>query len=154
MNSIILNFVTNPDCAIVLLLAGILLLYGEFNRPGTVLLGCVGALAILYGWYGLSHLPIRLAAVMEAVAGLLSLAASLRFPRRLLDGIGFVALAFGIRELVVTPPISRLVAVAVALIFSSVSLWLGRVALQARRNKALRPIRHPHPSNPSVASAE
>ena len=47
-NAALLLFVANPDHAVLLLLCGILFIYAEFNKPGTVILGCFGALLTMF----------------------------------------------------------------------------------------------------------
>ena len=134
----LLIFVANPDHAVLLLLCGILFVYAEFNKPGTVLLGCVGALLMMYALYGLGNLPLRPPAVVIALAGVALIGLGCRYTYRGLVAIaGTLVLIFGLANLVVAPPIHPLVAVVAASIFALVTTWLVRIALLARQNKSL-----------------
>jgi membrane-bound serine protease (ClpP class) len=131
-------FVVNPDHAVLLLLAGILFIYAEFNKPGTVLLGCFGALMLMLGLDGLGSLPLNPGAVALSLAGVALIGLGCRYTsRRLLTIAGTVCLSFGLVYLVAAPGIHPLVAVAAAVIFSFVTTWLVRIALLARQNKSL-----------------
>jgi membrane-bound serine protease (ClpP class) len=138
-NPALVLFVANPDHAILLLLCGILFIYAEFNKPGTVVLGCFGALLTMFALYGLSLLPIRPAAVAVALAGVVLVGVGCRFRTlgRIADVAGTLLIALGLANLVVSPPVHFLVAIVAAAIFSFVTGWLVRIALAARQNKSL-----------------
>jgi len=138
-NAALLVFVDNPDHAILLLLCGILFIYAEFNKPGTVVLGCFGALLMMFALYGLSLLPIRPAAVAVALAGVILVGLGCRFRTVgwIADVAGTLCIALGLVNLVVSPPVHFVVAIVTAAIFSFVTSWLVRIALLARQNKSL-----------------
>jgi len=138
------HLLANPDLALILLLAGILLLYAEFNRPGTILFAALGALFTMFALYGLALHPINHSALAGAILGLALILLELRLPtRNLLALLGAATLAWSLTALEI-PPIHLTTAVFVSLTFSAVTLWLGRIALQARRNKRLpNPTLHP-----------
>lgn len=135
----LLVFVANPDHAVLLLLCGILFIYAEFNKPGTVLFGCFGALLTMYGLYGLSQFPVRPAAVAIALVGVALIGLGCRYQAfaRLSDVAGTLCIALGLVNLVVSPPVHFAVAIVAAAIFSFVTGWLVRIALLARQNKSL-----------------
>jgi membrane-bound ClpP family serine protease len=150
MNAALLAFVTNPNHAILLLLAGILLIYAEFNRPGTIVLGCIGALSILFGVDGFFHLEVRPSALWEIALGLAILALGIWFPvRGVTPSAACAILAFGLTHVAV-PPISPIVALGSSVVFCSVTYWLARVALRARLNKTIYSRFEPYPSIPPV----
>jgi len=138
-NPALLLFVANPDHAVLLLLCGILFIYAEFNKPGTVVLGCFGALLTMFALYGLSLLPMRPAAVAIALVGVVLIGLGCRFQTvgRIADIAGTLCIALGLANLVVTPPVHFVVAIVAAAIFSFVTGWLVRIALLARQNKSL-----------------
>jgi membrane-bound ClpP family serine protease len=143
------HLLANPDFAILLLLAGILLLYAEFNRPGTVLLAAVGTLFTMFAFYGLAQHPINYLALAVACVGLGLIPLGLRFsPPNLLAFLGTAILICALPRLTSeNPSIHLTTAVFVSLIFSAVTLWLGRIALQARRNKRIpNPTPHSAPA--------
>ena len=137
-NAALLLFVANPDHAVLLLLCGILFIYAEFNKPGTVVLGCFGALLTMFALYGLSQLQIRPASVGVALVGVALVGLGCRYQTlgRIADVAGTLCITFGLIYLA-TPPVHFVVAVVCAAIFSFVTGWLVRIALLARQNKSL-----------------
>lgn len=128
------------DMALLLLLAGILLIYAEFNRPGTILLGAAGALLFLLG--ALALLPLS---VSWAAAGLIGLSLavllwSVRFPMRSWHATyalaSTLAIIAGLRYLV-NSSVHWVIAILAGGIFGSVTYTLGRIAILAARNKRL-----------------
>ena len=137
-NAALLTFAANPDHAILLLLCGILFIYAEFNKPGTVILGCFGALLTMFAFYGLAHLPLSRPALLQTLAGVALVAVGCRFPLRgLIAAIATVFLIFGLSNLVLAPRLHLVVAIVAATIFSCITTWLVRIALAARQNKSL-----------------
>ena len=138
----LLTRLTNPDLAILLLLGGILLLYAEFNLPGTIIPGALGALLVMLALFGLNLLPIRHTAVALLCAGLILMLLELKIPSHgVLALSGIAALVVGLATLV-DAPIDALrvhlgTAIAVGVGFGIISLTLAYVALLARRNKVL-----------------
>ena len=138
----LIGWLRKPNVAVTVTGAGILLLFVECNLPGAVVPGALGLLFLLSGIYGLTLLPLRLAALMVlAGAALALLASTLR--GGVLSGIcgafGTVGLIYGLGTLVrgsvagVDPRVAISVGAAVGLS----GLLLGRVARKARRNKAV-----------------
>ncbi len=139
----------NPNLALLLLLAGIFLIYAECNRPGIVLLGSSGTFAVLLGIYSLAQHHINPTALPVLVVGisltLLELRAS---TRNVLAVIGTAAIVLALATLT-QPPIHPVVAFATGTLFTLVTLPLARIALRARRNKRTFP--QPAPNlQPSV----
>src|SRR4051812_37038413 len=64
----LLSWLVNPNIALLLLVGGALLIYLEFNTPGTIVPGALGTLMLLLGVFALDLLPIRFTAVMLLVA--------------------------------------------------------------------------------------
>ena len=138
----LLGRLTNPDLAVLLLLAGILLVYAEFNLPGTIVPGALGALLVMLALFGLNLLPVRHAAVALLCAGLILLLAELKIPSHGIVALtGTAALVVGLATLVDAPigemRVHVATAIAVGVGLGAVSLWLAWIALLARRNKFL-----------------
>lgn len=137
-----LSLLTRPDVAVVLLALGVLLVYAEFNVPGTVVLGSVGALLVMFSIFGFLQLPLRGTAVLQAVAGLGLTLLELRWRTRwLLPVAGNLLLIVGLLRLV-NGPIAELrvhptTAIVCGILLGTVTLWLASIALRARRNKAV-----------------
>ncbi len=64
----LLSWLVNPNIALLLLVCGALLIYLEFNTPGTIVPGALGTLMVLLAIFGLNLLPIRFTAVVLLLA--------------------------------------------------------------------------------------
>jgi membrane-bound serine protease (ClpP class) len=138
----LLTRLTDPDFAILLLFAGVLLIYLEFNAPGTIIPGSLGALFVLLGLFGLDYLPLRHASVALMVAGLILMLLELKVPSHgILAIAGTLAIVCGLLTLVDTstgaPRVHPAVAAATGAAFGLISTLLAWLALRARRNKTL-----------------
>lgn len=60
----ILNVVSNPNVAYLLLMLGILGIFFEISQPGVILPGAIGAMALLLAFFGLQTLPVNFAGVL------------------------------------------------------------------------------------------
>ena len=129
--------ILTPDVAVLTLLAGILLVYFEANRPGRVLPGCLGTLLILVSGHSLAQHPVHPAGLALVAGGLGLTLAPIFHPRyRLLAVAGGLLIAFGLFESLPSPArLTPFVAGLFAAVFCSSTVWLGQVALRARRNK-------------------
>ena len=140
MNPVLAHLLASPDAALLAVVAGILLLYAEFNLPGTVLLGCFGALSLMLGLFALSRMPLRPAALGLALAGLTLILLALASTHFLLPTtLGLATLATSFLHLVERSRYGTAIDLPTALVaaslFSATTVWLGRIALRARRNK-------------------
>jgi membrane-bound serine protease (ClpP class) len=138
----LLGWLVNPNIALLLLVAGALLIYLEFNTPGTIVPGALGTLMVLLGIFGLDLLPIRYTAVLLLVAGVVLMFLEAKFGGHgALSIAGIVCLMFGALTLVAAPvpemAISPWVAVGLSLAFGAITAFLVRLAVRARRRKAL-----------------
>jgi len=137
----LLGWLVNPNIALLFLVGGALLIYLEFNTPGTIVPGALGTLMLLLGVFALDLLPIRFTAVMLLLAafGLMLLEAKFG-GHGVLAIAGIVCLTFGTLTLIASPipelRINPWVAVGVSLGFGSITVFLVRLALKARRLKA------------------
>ncbi len=138
----LLGWLVNPNIALLLLVGGALLIYLEFNTPGTIVPGALGTLMVLLGIFGLDLLPIRYTAVLLLVGALVLMALEAKFGGHgALAIAGIVCLMFGTLTLVAAPvpemAISPWVAIAVSAGFGGITVFLVRLAVRARRRKAL-----------------
>jgi membrane-bound serine protease (ClpP class) len=142
MRERLLGQLTNPDVAVFLLVIGGLLIYLEFNVPGTVVPGALGTLLFLLGVFGLNLLPVRHTAVLLLIAAFCLMALEFKFASHgVLAAAGVGALIFGLATLV-DGPIDELTvhtgtAVGAGLGFGAISFGLAWIAMQARKNKIL-----------------
>jgi membrane-bound serine protease (ClpP class) len=86
----LLSVITDPNVAIILMLAGVYGLVFEFSSPGMVAPGVIGALALLLGLYALDLLPISYAGLTLMLLGIVFLVLEAFNPTVVL-GLGGVA---------------------------------------------------------------
>ena len=137
----LLGWLVNPNIALLLLVGGALLIYLEFNTPGTIVPGALGTLMVLLAIFALNLLPIRYTAVLLLVAALvlLVLEAKVWRPRGAGDCRHRVP---DLRARSRWWPrrcrrwrISPWVAIAVSAAFGGITVFLVRLAVRARRQK-------------------
>jgi membrane-bound serine protease (ClpP class) len=137
----LLTRLADPDFAVLLFIIGALLVYLEFNVPGTIVPGALGTLCILLALFAFNLLPIRHTAVFLLIAALALILLEVKFSSHgLLALAGTLALIFGLLTLVDGPPELRVhasTALAAGLTFGSITFVLAWLGLKARRNKAL-----------------
>ena len=137
----LLGWLVNPNIALLMLVGGALLIYLEFNTPGTIVPGALGTLMVLLAIFGLNLLPIRYTAVLLLVAalGLLVLEAKVG-GHGALAVAGIVCLTFGMLTLVAAPvpemSVNPAIALAVSAAFGLITVFLVRLAIRARRMKS------------------
>ncbi len=136
----LLSWLVNPNIAMLLLVGGALLIYLEFNTPGTIVPGTLGTLMVLLAIFGLNLLPIRYTAVLLLFAAIVLITLEAKFGGHgALAIAGIVCLTFGTLTLVAAPVpelrISPLVAIAVGAGFGGITVFLVRLAVRARRIK-------------------
>ena len=141
MRDELLGWLVNPNIALLFLVGGALLIYLEFNTPGTIVPGALGTLMVLLAVFALNLLPIRYTAVMLLVAALALLLLEAKFGGHgALAIAGIVCLAFGTLTLVAAPvpemAVSPWVALSVSAAFGSITVFLVRLAVRARRMKS------------------
>jgi membrane-bound serine protease (ClpP class) len=138
----LLGWLVDPNIAMLFLVGGALLIYLEFNSPGTIVPGALGTLMVLLAIFALNLLPIRYTAVLLLVAALVLLLLEAKFGAHgVLASAGIVCLTFGMLTLVAAPvPEMRVtpwVALAVSAAFGGITVFLVRLAVRARERKSL-----------------
>jgi membrane-bound serine protease (ClpP class) len=138
----LLSKLTNPDIAVLLLVLGGLLIYLEFNVPGTVVPGALGTFLVLLSLFGLNLLPIRHTAIALLLAAVVLILLEAKFGGHgMLALAGVVSLVFGLATLVDGPipelRVHTATAIGAGLGFGAISFGLAWIALRARRGKIL-----------------
>jgi membrane-bound serine protease (ClpP class) len=136
----ILDRLTNPNLAVLVLVVGGLLIYVEFNTPGTIIPGTLGTIMVLLALFALNLLPVRYTSVMLLIAAFALLILEAHFATHgVLATAGIVALVFGALTLVDAPiPEMRVhlaTALSTGLAFGLITVFLLRLAMRARRSK-------------------
>ncbi len=138
----VLGVLTDPNLAVLLLVAGALLIYLEFNAPGTIIPGALGSLLVLTALFALNLLPLRYTAVMLLIAALALFVLEIKVPSHgVLAAVSIVCLVGGLLTLVAGPIPEMQVrfgtALGVGTGFGLITAYLVRIAVRARRNKVL-----------------
>jgi len=138
----LLTRLTSPDLDVLLLLCGGLLIYLEFNVPGTIVPGALGTLMVLLAIFGLNLLPIQHTAILLLFSALALMVLEAKFASHgVLGTVGVVCLVFGLATLVDGPtPELRVhfgVAAGAGIGFGLITFGLAWIALKARRAKRL-----------------
>jgi membrane-bound ClpP family serine protease len=124
----------SPGGAVVILTAGVGLIYYELNRPGTIVAGAVGLLGVLFSvavLVGRGVSPLGMALIL---AGVLLLAVDLVRPMPVVTAIcATAALVFGLWKL----PVQGSVAAVCGVLLGFGTASLTRIARRARTNKRL-----------------
>lgn len=136
----LLGWLVNPNIALLLLVGGALLIYLEFNTPGTIVPGALGTLMVLLGIFGLNLLPIRYTAVLLLIAAVVLMVLEAKFGGHgALAIAGVACLLFGTLTLVAAPVpelgINPWVSIGVSAAFGGITVFLVRLAVRARRRK-------------------
>ncbi len=142
MRERLLTRLTSPDLDVLLLVCGGLLIYLEFNVPGTIVPGALGTLLMLLAIFGLNLLPVQHTAVLLLFAAVALMVLEVKFTSHgVLALAGVLCLVFGLATLVDGPtPEMRVhfsVAAAAGIGFGGISFFLAWIALKARRAKRL-----------------
>jgi membrane-bound serine protease (ClpP class) len=137
----LLGWLVNPNIALLFGVCGALLIYLEFNTPGTIVPGALGTLMLLLAIFALDLLPIRFTSVLLLIAALVLILLEAKFGGHgALAIAGIVCLTFGTLTLVAAPipemAISPWVAFAVSAAFGAITVFLVRLAVRARRTKS------------------
>jgi membrane-bound serine protease (ClpP class) len=138
----IMDRLMDPNLAVLILLAGALLIYMEFNTPGTIIPGALGTLLVLVALFSLNLLPVRYTSLALIVGAITLMVLEAKFPSHgILAATGTVALVLGTLTLVAGPiPEMRVqlaTAIATGLAFGLITTFLVRIAWRARQNKVM-----------------
>ena len=136
----ILDRLTDPNLAVLLLVVGALLVYLEFNVPGTIIPGTLGTIMVLLALFSLNLLPVRYTSVALLMAACVLLILEVKFATHgVLASAGIIALVVGALTLVDAPiPELRVhpaTAISTGLAFGLITVFLLRLAVKAKRSK-------------------
>jgi membrane-bound serine protease (ClpP class) len=137
----LLSVISQPNLALLLGIAGILLLYFEFTHPGFVAPGVIGGICVLLSVLGLSFLPINYVGVLLILLAMGFFVAEIKVGGFGILGIGgLVSMVIGMLILIDSPDpavqIGLGTALALALPFAAIFMILLFVLLKSLRQKA------------------
>jgi len=138
----ILDRLMDPNLAVLILVVGGLLIYLEFNTPGTIIPGALGTLLVVLALFALNLLPVRYTSLMLLVAAFALMILEAKFASHgILATVGVICLVFGTLTLVAGPipelRVSIATAVGTGIAFGGITTFLVRIAIRARRNKVV-----------------
>jgi len=133
--------IADPNIGFILLVLGALGIYVEFSSPGLIFAGVGGAILFLLGLSSLTILPINWVGVALLLLSVTLFVLEAKFTSHGVLGIGgTIAMVLGAMLLINGPPEVRIhltTAVAVAVPFAAITMFLVSIVVQARRNKVL-----------------
>jgi membrane-bound serine protease (ClpP class) len=133
--------IADPNIGFILLVLGALGIYVEFSSPGLIFAGVGGAILFLLGLSSLTILPINWVGVALLVLSVALFILEAKFTSHGVLGIGAtISMVLGALLLINGPPEIRIhltTAVAVAVPFAAITMFLVSIVVQARRNKVL-----------------
>jgi len=136
----LLGAIAHPQIAYLLLTLGMLGLVVEMWNPGMVLPGVAGGICLLLAFFAFQVLPINVTGLLLIVFGIALLGAELMVPSFGVLGVGgMLALLTG--SLMITRDVPGIrvgygVIVPVVIAISVIFLGLGRLAMQAQRQRS------------------
>jgi membrane-bound serine protease (ClpP class) len=137
----VVGAIADPNIGFILMVLGVLGIYVEFTSPGLIFPGIAGAILALLGLSSLSILPINWAGVGLLVLSLALFVLEAKFASHGMLGIGgTISMVLGALLLVNGPPDMRIhlsTALAVALPFAAITMFLVSMVIKARQNKVL-----------------
>jgi len=137
----LIGAIADPNIGFILLVLGALGVYVEFSSPGLIFPGVAGAILVLLALSALTILPINWVGVALLVLAVTLFVLEAKFASHGILGIGAtVSMVLGAMLLINGPPEVRIhftTAVAVAVPFAAITMFLVSIVIQARRNKVL-----------------
>ncbi len=105
----VLNVITDPNVAYILMMLGTIGLLAELYNPGAIFPGVIGAISIILAFFAFQSLPINYAGLLLILLGLILLIAELKFISHGVLAIGgVVAMGLGSLMLFDAPEASGL----------------------------------------------
>jgi len=92
----ILNVISNPDVAYVLMMLGMIGLFFELSNPGVILPGVVGGISLILAFFAFQALPVNYAGLLLILLGLILFVAEIKVVSHgILTIGGMIALVLG-----------------------------------------------------------
>lgn len=138
----VLGVLMNPSVTFLLFSIGMLLIYFEFNHPGTVVPGVVGVILVLLSIFALNILPTRFGALALIIGAFIMFGLEVKFTSHGLLGLGGTVMMVVGAMLLVDGPIPQMrvgfwSALAVSVPLSLITIFLMTIAYRAFHNKII-----------------
>jgi len=138
----ILDTISNPNVAYILMMLGLVGLYFELSNPGLILPGVIGGISIILALYAMQTLPINYAGLMLIVLGLILFIVELNVMSfGLLSAGGVISIFLGSLMLIDSDDpamqISKTVLVPTLGVFIAVSLGILYLATKSQKHRAI-----------------
>jgi len=138
----ILDLISNPEVAYILMLLGFYGLFFELTNPGAIFPGVMGGICLILGFYALQTLPVNYAGLLLIIMGLVLFILEVKIiSHGVLTIGGIIALVFGSLMLFESPlpffKLSLAVIVPVVIITTLLFVFTVRLAYKASRKKPL-----------------
>jgi membrane-bound serine protease (ClpP class) len=136
----ILDGLTNPNVAYILMMLGFLGLFFELSNPGVILPGVVGGISLILALFAFQSLPVNYAGVLLVLLALILFIAEIKVVSHgMLTVGGVVALGLGSLLLFESPEpylrVSRRLIVLTTLLTAGFSVFAVTMAVRAQRRK-------------------
>ncbi|HKL26437.1 MAG TPA: nodulation protein NfeD [Desulfuromonadales bacterium] len=136
----ILDAISSPTVAYLLLMLGILGIFFEISQPGVILPGAVGAIALLLAFYALQTMPVSFAGILLIFLSVVLFLLEIKVTSfGMLTVGGAVALGFGSLILIDSPApylqISRTVILATVIVVTGTISGVLYLVVRAQRSR-------------------
>lgn len=138
----LLSFIMDPNVAFILLSLGMLGIWAEFNNPGAILPGVVGALFVLLAVFALNILPVRYTAVGLIILAFTLFALEAAYASHGVLGAGGVISLFLGGLLLVDGPVPEMqvhwiTALAVSIPLGVIAIFLVTLVVRAHKRQTI-----------------
>lgn len=132
--------IVQPDVFFILLIVGVLGLYTEFTHPGLFAPGVIGGIALVLALFAMHMLPVNLTGLMLIILAIALFVLEAKYPTHGILGIGgVIAMVLGALMLIRSPitagGVNGWIALAVALPFAVIIIFLARLVMRSRQWK-------------------
>jgi len=132
--------IVQPDIFFVLLIVAVLGLYTEFTHPGMFAPGVIGGIAAVLALFSMHMLPVNLTGLVLIALAIALFVLEAKYPTHGILGVGgVISMILGALMLVRSPitagGVSGWIAVAAAIPFAVITIFLARLVIRSRRWK-------------------
>ena len=138
----LLNIISDPNIAYMLMMLGFLGIIFELFNPGAIFPGIVGVIALIFGFYAMSNLPVNYAGLSLIIFGIILFVLEIKVVSHGLLSIGgVISILLGSLFLFRTSPEENFISISWTVIFAATSvtalffLFVAGMGLKAQRTK-------------------